>query len=64
MKKAFMLLCTALVMFSVTAVAQNVTVTGRITDASTGEGIPFAYVLRKNEKVGSMSDANGNYSIT
>lgn len=64
MKKAFMLLCTALVMFSVTAVAQNVTVTGRITDASTGEGIPFAYVLLKNEKVGSMSDANGNYSIT
>ena len=51
-------------MFSVTAVAQNVTVAGRIPDASTGEGIPFAYVLLKNEKVGSMSDANGNYSIT
>ena len=39
---------------------------GKITDSSTGEGIPFANVvldMNGNQKGGAQTDFNGNYSI-
>lgn len=61
MKKA--LLCILSVFLTVAAWGQNVTVTGTIKDASTGETIPGASVLVKGTSTGVASDVNGAYSI-
>lgn len=39
------------------------TVSGRITDASTGEGIPFASISIKGTTIGTTSDADGKYTL-
>ncbi|RRB07169.1 DUF5686 and carboxypeptidase-like regulatory domain-containing protein [Larkinella rosea] len=39
-------------------------ISGRITDAGTGEGIPFANVALKGKTVGTTSDENGKYTLT
>ena len=38
----------AMLIVSLGAYAQNLTVTGKVTDSSTGEGVPFAGVQIKN----------------
>lgn len=38
-------------------------ITGRITDATTGEGIPFVNIVYDGSRTGVQSDADGNYSI-
>lgn len=48
---------------AVRVLAQDVTVTGTVKDASTGEGIPFASVVVKGTMTGVSSDAEGAYSI-
>lgn len=45
------------------ASGQGQTVSGVITDAETGEGIPGANVLVKGTSSGTVSDIEGNYSI-
>ena len=62
MKKAKLFL-TALSAF-VCAFAQNREVHGVVTDASTGEGVPFASVVVKGTMNGVASDADGAYSIS
>lgn len=47
----------------VLASAQNIQVTGTITDATTGEGVPFAAIMVKGTSNGVASDAEGAYSI-
>lgn len=44
--------------------AQGRDVSGRVTDAGTGEGIPFASVQVKGTMTGASADADGNYSIS
>lgn len=57
-------LITALaVLFSTALFAQTLTVTGNVTDASTGEPIPFASVHVKGTMNGVSSDVNGHYTI-
>ncbi len=63
MKKAKLFISALLALAAASLSAQNVTVTGKITDASTGEGIPFASVLVKGTTSGISSDAEGSYSI-
>src|SRR5690554_1614677 len=46
-----------------TAVAQDITIAGTITDRSTGESIPGSNVLIKGTETGVVSDMEGNYSI-
>ena len=60
MKKllAFLLL---ILSATLTAAAQHIT--GRITDAKTGETVPFVNVVYEGAKNGVQSDADGNYSI-
>lgn len=53
-----------LIFLSVSLSAQDLTVTGQVTDESTGEGIPFASVILKGTTRGVATDAEGNYSIT
>ncbi len=45
------------------ASAQATKVKGRVTDASTGEGIPFAGIYFKNSTVGVSADIDGYYFL-
>lgn len=49
--------------FLYTANAQATKVKGRVLDASTGEGIPFAGVYFKNSTVGVSADLDGYYFL-
>lgn len=51
------LLCSPLVM------SQNRLVSGRVTDASTGEGIAFANVFIKGTSYGTGTDEQGYYEL-
>jgi len=44
--------------------AQNITVTGVVTDSSTGLGVPFAGVQIKGTTIGTVTDMDGIYSIS
>ena len=44
--------------------AQQMEVTGTVTDASTGEPLPGVNVLVKGTTTGTITDLNGKYSIT
>ncbi|MDE5891243.1 MAG: SusC/RagA family TonB-linked outer membrane protein, partial [Bacteroidales bacterium] len=45
------------------AYGQTLTVKGVVSDAGNGEPVPFASIQVKGTMVGSMTDADGNYSI-
>ena len=51
------------VMMTSVAFAQNITVTGSVTDSSTDEPVPFAAVHLSGTMQGVSTDAEGNYSI-
>lgn len=55
----------SLLAFSIgfSANAQQARITGKVTDAGTGEGIPGASVLVKGTSRGMVTDLDGNYSI-
>ncbi|WP_266366406.1 DUF5686 and carboxypeptidase-like regulatory domain-containing protein [Tellurirhabdus rosea] len=58
------LLCLCFFTLIQTATAQsNYTISGRITDAATGEGVPFASIALRGKAVGTTSDADGRYSL-
>ncbi len=46
------------------AYGQNITVKGTVSDASTGEPVPFASLQLKGTMTGTNTDANGEYSIS
>ncbi len=54
----------AMLMLSVSAFAQNLTVSGVVTDSSTGLGVPFASIQLKGTMTGTSTDGDGIYSIT
>lgn len=64
MKKLRFLSAFLAIFFSVSAIAQNITVKGSIKDSSTGEPIPYAVVQLKGTTNGVMSDEKGAFSIT
>ena len=43
---------------------ENFTITGKVTDASTGQPLPFVTVTVKNTTIGQVTDVNGAYSLT
>ena len=43
--------------------AQDLTVTGTVTDSSSGEPVPFASIQIKGTLSGGSADTDGNYSI-
>lgn len=51
------------ILAAVSLYAQDVNVTGTVTDAGTGEPVPFASIQIKGTLTGGSSDADGNYSI-
>ncbi len=62
MKKVLLFFVTILVSTGL-AFAQSRDIAGKVTDASTGEGIPFASIQVKGTMTGTSADAEGNYSI-
>lgn len=50
-------------MFIFSFYSQQTIVTGKITEASTGNVIPFAKIRFINSKIGTLSDSLGNYSL-
>lgn len=64
MKKAKLFLTALSAFVSLCAFAQNREVHGVVTDASTGEGIPFASVVEKGTMNGVASDADGSYTLS
>lgn len=50
--------------FTFTAFAQNTTVKGKVTDATTGEGLPGVTVLIKGTTQGTQTDASGTYTLS
>ncbi|GEO02726.1 SusC/RagA family TonB-linked outer membrane protein [Adhaeribacter aerolatus] len=46
------------------ALAQNRTITGRVTDASNNEGLPGVTVLVKGTQIGATTNVTGDYSIS
>ena len=63
-KNSKLILTVLAMMMSVAAFAQKITVTGTVTDSSTGEPVPFAAIQLKDTMTGGMTDADGIYSIT
>ena len=45
------------------ALAQTISVKGKVTDANTGESVPFASIQVKGTMTGTATDADGNYTI-
>ena len=64
MRKIKLFLTALAVMISSVAFAQSLTVTGLVTDASTGEPVPYASVHEKGTMNGVSTDVDGQYSIT
>jgi len=64
MKKLKMFFVALAILVSALANAQNIKVSGVVTDSSTGLPVPFAAVQVKGTMVGASSDANGEYSIS
>ena len=64
MRKIKLFLTVLSVLIASAAYAQNLTVTGIVTDASNGEPVPFASVHEKGTMNGINTDVNGEYTIT
>jgi TonB-dependent SusC/RagA subfamily outer membrane receptor len=46
------------------AMAQNRTITGKVTDGASANGLPGVTIVVKGTQVGTATDINGGYSIT
>ena len=64
MRKMKLFLVVLSVLMTTAAFAQNITVSGNVTDASTGEPVPFASVHLKDTMTGVSTDADGHYSLS
>lgn len=63
MKKRFFFTAIMLLLSVGLMSAQNITVKGTVSDASTKEPVPFASIQIKGTMTGGSTDAEGNYSI-
>ena len=64
MKSVFNIVLLACVLiFSQEALAQKTKVSGVVTNATTGETMPFVNMLFQNSKIGTTTDLDGKYSI-
>jgi TonB-linked SusC/RagA family outer membrane protein len=57
-------LCIPLLFLSFVAFGQEKTISGKITDAETGEPLPGVSILVKGKTQGTSSDSNGSYRLT
>ena len=64
MKKVRITLSMVLLLLATTLFAQNVSVSGVVTDASNGESIPGASVILRGTTTGTVTDINGGFTLT
>ncbi|MDG1159122.1 MAG: DUF5686 family protein [Flavobacteriales bacterium] len=57
------LLLTSILLAGLNALGQKTKVSGKVTDAVTGEALPFVNILFVGTKSGTITDLDGNYSI-
>ena len=63
MKKTAILVFLTLCLAAFQLSAQNISVKGKITDAASGETVPFATIVVKGTNSWTTTDADGNYSL-
>lgn len=63
-KLRFFLVVMSIFFAAVTSSAQNLSVSGVVSDASTGEPIPFAFCQIKGTSTGVSTDADGHYTVS
>lgn len=63
MKRVLRLMCVALLLPLGTVLAQDRTVTGKVTSAEDGSSLPGVNVILKGTVTGTTTDLNGNYSV-
>lgn len=56
--------CVGLVFLSCATLAQKTTISGRVFDAETNEGLPFVNLIFVESKIGTTTDLDGNFSIS
>ena len=64
MKKIKVFFMTMAMLVSALAFGQNITVTGIVSDSSTGDGIPYASIQLKGTMTGVSTDGDGHYSLS
>ena len=64
MKKIKLFFIAMAMLVSALAYGQNLTVSGVVTDSSTGEGVPYASIQIKGTMKGGSTDGDGLYSIS
>jgi TonB-dependent starch-binding outer membrane protein SusC len=64
LKLTLLSLCVLLASLSGTAWAQNIPVTGTVTNKATGEPLAGATIMARNSSAKTLTDAQGNFSIT
>ena len=57
------LLCAGILIFSAQGLFAQQSVSGRVTDAADGQGVPGANVVVKGTTTGAITDVEGNYTI-
>ena len=62
-KRMLSILLAAVLLLPSLADAQTTRVKGRVTDADTGEGLPFANVYFKGTTIGVSTDLDGYYTL-
>ena len=63
MKKIKLFFMAMTMLVSSLAYGQSLTVSGVVTDSSTGEGVPYAAIQLKDTMKGGSTDGDGYYSI-
>lgn len=62
--KRFLHFFLIVILFKVSALAQNYTINGKVYDSESKEPLPFVPVLLKGTTVGTNTDFDGNFSIS
>ncbi len=63
MKKFLLILCSFLIAVSISFAGSTGKLSGKITDKSTGESLPFVNVVIMGTTTGAATDVDGNYNI-
>ena len=58
------LLCLLFMISPFLALAQERTISGKVTDAETGDNLPGVNIIIKGTSVGTSTDSNGSYSLS
>jgi uncharacterized lipoprotein YajG len=63
-KKMFFLLLTTCLLWSASIYAQSINVSGKVTDAQSGEALPGVSISIKGTTLGTITDVEGKYTIS